>query len=333
MNDLLTGDWHLTDNPLEEYRWRVFDSILAIHKEKKIDRLFILGDAWDRKDRHTGELLNRFVMNARRLTKEEIELYILQGNHDAPLKGVSYWEFLSDYSKVNYVDKILDLEDVILLPSSKNPLIDWRDVYFKDKKAIFIHQTVDGAMVERDYVLKADAPLPVFPKGIPVFSGDVHRPQKVGPVTYVGTPHPTRFGEDWPNQVVLVEAGDYKNPHPIPIKSIERVILDIKDWGEVPARLGEGDQVRIRFYLTKSTISEWPKQEEKIKEWAKKVGVIVVSLEPILTEVLEEGHPVIEADQIETLPPLELVKLYGEEEEISDSVLKTGIDIVKAALA
>ena len=42
--DILIADLHLTDNPLEEYRWKVFDWLEDLKEEYDIDDIFLLGD-------------------------------------------------------------------------------------------------------------------------------------------------------------------------------------------------------------------------------------------------------------------------------------------------
>ena len=92
---LVTADWHLTDAPQDNYRWLAFDHIRALCAEHQIRDVCIMGDLTDRKDRHSAELVNRMIAELRKCVEEGLSLAILMGNHDKPLKGTPYWEFLT----------------------------------------------------------------------------------------------------------------------------------------------------------------------------------------------------------------------------------------------
>src|ERR1039458_1280582 len=94
---LLTCDPHLTDNPIEAYRWKVFNFIKEACKKYNVNHIFILGDLSDRKDRHSSELLNRLARSLSNLHDETgAQIWISGGNHDDPLNGVPYWEIRSE---------------------------------------------------------------------------------------------------------------------------------------------------------------------------------------------------------------------------------------------
>ena len=52
MNVLIITDLHLTDVPAENYRWDVFKHAKTELGKNKYDELFILGDLFDKKDKH-----------------------------------------------------------------------------------------------------------------------------------------------------------------------------------------------------------------------------------------------------------------------------------------
>src|ERR1035441_7279011 len=102
MRLLIFSDPHLTDNPLEEYRWTFLEQKLpALIAEHRIDTVWCLGDVVDRKDRHSGELVNRLVSAVLAL---QTPLNILMGNHDGPnADNPAYWSFLSTLPNVKYI--------------------------------------------------------------------------------------------------------------------------------------------------------------------------------------------------------------------------------------
>jgi len=325
---LLVTDLHLTDNAIESYRWNIFEFLYRIVKAKKVDRILVLGDVVDRKDRHSGSLVNRMIYEFGKLCCHT-KVTILAGNHDKPLNGPYYWEFLCT-EDLAYITKPTFQDDVWLLPFTANPVEDWKELDLASAKALFMHQTVVGSLVEGgrriDY---SPYEMPALPK-IPIFSGDVHCPQDVAGLTYVGTPYPVRFGENWKHRVILIENEDFENYKEIHVPGIKRLILDIKSASELP-KLKAGDQVRIRFALANESFQDWPIEQEKIKLWAKKCGVEVVSME---ASMIGEGfgQDVSNINKLETMPPEELIRKFGLEKKLEENVISVGIQLLEESI-
>ena len=89
MTYLLTADWHLDDNPANAYRWQVFDHVRAALGERPISLVFVLGDTFDRKDRHSAALINRFLVEI-----DTLPFVFLRGNHDTTLRPPNYFDWL-----------------------------------------------------------------------------------------------------------------------------------------------------------------------------------------------------------------------------------------------
>ena len=329
---LLTADLHLTDNPLEEYRWSVFKSLADAAIANFVEEIFILGDITDRKDRHNATLLNKMLDHLYMLNDSTgCPIWILMGNHDAPLNGSPYWKFLkSDW--IRYVVEPELHDDIWLLPFSPNPKRDWAHLDLAKSRLWFIHQTLEGSRIEGDRVIPKDVqPMPKIPSSVTVFAGDVHRPQAVrSGVYYVGAPHPVRFGEDWDNRFTLLrEKAPLILISECPTYSIRRQILEIKNseelstWSYIPKK---GDQVRIRYSLTSATLSMWPIEEEKIRKWAADSGVKIVSLEATLVA----DTPTITERKSEELilKPKDILTHYQEKERISDYFKELGNSIL-----
>lgn len=337
MNSLLSTDWHLTDNPVEEYRWAIFKTLQELAEQHRAKRIFCLGDLWDRKDRHSARLLNRTVRAFQDLRGETgAEIYALMGNHDCPLMGTPYWEFMNDLG-IHYVTDPTLLNGIWLLPFSSNPRVDWRELDFTGSRAIFMHQTVMGAKIEGERVIEVEPhPMPLLPRGVPVYSGDVHRPQEIGGVIYVGVPHPTRFGESWPNRVALIKQGDFKHPQFIGVRSIRRLVIEVDRPEQLDDhRLRPGDQVRVRYRLNNAEMMQWAVREAAILDWASKREVMVLSVEALLvTEVgSEDGPERIEEADLVSLSPESTIRSFSAEEALGDDVLQCGLALLKESQA
>lgn len=260
--------------------------------------------------------------------KTQAIIILLAGNHDKPLTGPYFWEFINHQSNIFYITHPVSDSDIYLLPFSSNPVEDWKDLDLASKSALFMHQTVAGVLVEGDRRLESRHKLPLLPN-IPIFSGDVHRPQICGNIVYIGVPHPVRFGESWANRVILIQDGDFKNYREIPVTSIKRDIVDISSSQELnQAKYKSGDMLRVRYNLTGQDLTAWPKEEQFIRNWAKERGVIIASLEAKITgESLKAEAQAV--DQLELMKPADVVKTFCEQEKLSQDVLDMGLELLK----
>lgn len=336
-NYLLTGDLHLTDNPIDEYRWSIFKTLTTLSIENNVSTIYLLGDTSDRKDRHSSSLVNRLVDSLVELhTDTGAEVIILLGNHDAPIQGVPFWRFLTGIPGVDYIDEpTFDIhKEFWLLPFSANPAVEWRELNLSQAKAIFMHQTLAGSIVDGGRVIQSSPhPMPILPRGIHIFSGDVHHPQQVGPVTYVGAPYPVRFSETWRNRVILLKNGSDKlQVKEIFIPSVKRCILDIASSEKLPEKFKEGDQLRIRYKLNSQKMTQWPVEQEKIKKWANERGIAIISIEAILIDEVKEKVDDQNAD-LSLMQPDDVILNFSKDENLSDELTSVGIQLMREAVA
>jgi len=334
---LITSDLHLVDTPTEEYRWKIFDVLVEEACKYDVTDIFIIGDVWDRKDRHTATLLHRSIFALMALQERtDAQVWVTAGNHDKPVNGPYYWKILNYIktedslgSYLRYVTKPTVYHNICLLPFAPNPIEDWKE-FFKGNsgfKAIFMHQTGQGVTVENDRLLVSNN-LPSFPEGIPVYSGDVHRPQFANGITYVGTPYPIRFSESWGHRIILIKESDFKNPISIKVDIMHREIVNITSVEELKNRFKTNDQIRVRCKLTGNKLADWPVEEEKIRAYCKEKGIVLASIEG----TFEGGGLSTEQknnSQIEFMKPEEIIKMFCENEKLSDEIINIGLELVK----
>jgi 5-methylcytosine-specific restriction endonuclease McrA len=329
-NYLLTTDFHLTDLPIDEYRWKIFSTLEELSLEYDVSRIYICGDLVDRKDRHSSYLVNKLIKSFRVLRKKTgAEIIILAGNHDRPLNPPYYWEFIN-YAKINYITQPVRYRGVWLLPFSINPKEEWEPFANRlfDCNCILMHQTITGALVNDTFKIEKGQELPILPSGIPVFSGDVHRPQTCGGITYVGTPHPVHFDETWKNRVILIKNSKFTDCQEIWLDGVKRAILDISSSDELnPLPYKEADQVRIRFQLSADNLSYWPEEQRKIQEWAQSRRIVLASLEASITGDSIKAKP-SEVEQIESMSPQDIIEKFGKDQGLSDEVIQVGKQLV-----
>lgn len=332
---LLATDLHLTDNPLEEYRWEIFDKTIGYMLG--VDWVYLLGDIWDRKDRHSAALVNRSVKLFSLLPPTKI----LMGNHDEPLTGLPYWTFLNELPNVTYITDICDSRSFnesyrhLFLPFNKNPVDAWKNITFSDYDGVFMHQTGAGVTLERNYVVKVDDAhkLPDMSKARAVYSGDVHRPQTIGNITYIGTPYPVRFGEDWPGRVLLIDTDKPGQFTEIQTSTMRRAILDLNPakLNKLVADFKSGDQIRVRFHTTPDNITHLQEDEARAKELIAATGATLVSYENIIEEEIAVDGKTVATDDISAMDEKSILRLFATEEKITGSLLDAGMNILNQA--
>lgn len=330
-NWLLWTDPHFTDNEIEAYRWNIFPIIRSTIEKYQITHVICLGDLTDRKDKFSSVLVNKLIEEfSYTQAYYGVFMAVLSGNHDKPVNGPYYWKFL-DKLGIHYITQPEQLASgVWLLPFTSRAKEEWKDLNLELAKAIMMHQTGQGATVEGGRELTSHA-LPALPKGVPVFSGDVHRGQTVNGITYIGVPHPVKFSETWGNRILVIKDDDFKNPIDIPLNYTKRAILDIKNSNELEKLdFKADDQVRIRYALNPTELTNWPAEQEKIKKWAEEKQLYIASIEAVL---IGDGVNVSSTEQqraLETMKPEEIVAEFSLSEKLDNLTSVMGIELIKS---
>lgn len=282
MTTLVTADLHLAENPRDAYRFKFLEETLpALIRDHDVTRVFVLGDLCEVKDHHRAPLVNRIVDGFAALTKD-VDLYVLKGNHDYVAEDVPFYRFLQHLDRVKWINeplavKLRGLGDCLFLPHTKH-LDDWVDYMFDSHDWFFCHQTFAGAK-DRGYVAEGEkAP---FTGNAKVISGDVHVPQKLGPVTYVGSPYLIDFGDSFDPRVLILNDEEMKSVSvPGPQKRLMTLsgldplgALSMKHpFAGVLPQIQEGDVVKVKVELSDGRLSR-AEVRAAVTDWAHKAGV------------------------------------------------------------
>lgn len=332
---LLTSDWHLDDNPANDYRWDVFKHLSQWAEQSKDNNLiYHLGDLTDRKDRHSAALVNRMTTELKKLTDVGNTVQILMGNHDKPINGTPFWQFLSEMSdQLNFITspQSMPRAKLALLPYADDPATAWDHIDFAQFKTVFMHQTVTGAKGNNGIVLE-NHKMFSFPAHLDVYSGDIHTTQTIktrgaAAVRYIGAPHPVAFGDDYPSQMMELR-DDYSFGSIIPITTIQKLMLRIdqpRDLERIAARVG--DQARVVCKLAIEKVEQWPAMQDAISNWADQNGVTLFSVDP----EIEGIHTANDDAEVPTLEsdPAYILRLFADAEEIDDRMYEAGIALLK----
>lgn len=285
---LLTTDWHLNSNPRDAYRHDWQRELCSVVADNHVDTVAFLGDLTDDKDNHSAALVNKIIDHLSNLRDKCAHIYFLRGNHDYVNPDCPFFQFIEAMPGFSWINTPQHLRvpglggrTALFLPHTHDYERDWHDVPFdRDADVIFAHNTFAGTISESGKQLTG-IPTSVFPKGVPVYSGDIHIPQEVGPVTYVGSPYTVDFGDDYQPRVLILNGTRVQS---IPCSGTQKRLIEATSAKHALRRLGNisnKDIVKLRVAVADRT--KWKATKQWLLDEASKLGVRVL-LEPVLEQ-------------------------------------------------
>lgn len=328
---LITTDVHLVESPAAEYRWELFPWINQQIKEHGVKSVRILGDITDAKDNHSAALVNRVVAGIKSIECDDVK--VLAGNHDWLKQGEEFFRFLNHIPGVEFITKPTEEQaygkealNCLYLPYSKNPSRDWANFDFSHYDYVFIHQTISGAIASNGEAMDGE-PLPDLSAAGRVYSGDIHVPQRIKGVTYIGSPYHVHFGDDFKPRVLLLgRRGDETWLH---MPSPRRVVVKVRHLRELRrVELQPGDQVKLRMVLKEEDKHSWARLKREAVTILEERGVVVHGTELSLDREAARWNPDELASTAYT--PEELVKRYVETEELGGDAFEIAMEVISS---
>lgn len=322
---LVSADLHLGSNPRDSYRDDVFQRIETIMVKHKAERLLLLGDLTEEKDRHSADLVN-WVFEQLYDLSQKYQVFVLRGNHDGFDPTLPFFAFIGKLPNVKWINqpKSIQLDGLgkcLFLPHTHNHKKDWKDVKLDKADWIFCHNSFEGAQSESGSILKG-IKTDVFPPWAKVISGDIHVPQVIDCVTYVGAPHTIDFGDKYKPRVLLLE-GDTKTSISIP--GPQKVVLTLKsgDMSE-DQPVHKGDVLKIIIKLKADDYAHWPQIQKDYREWGEGLGckVAEVTYEKVSNTLKLSATSSVRSSRVNDKA---LMKVYGERRKLSRARLRTGL--------
>lgn len=280
---LVTADLHASDQPVNSYRLDfVSKELPKLLQQERIERLIIAGDLTEKKDRHSAWLTHHVVKALHQLARMA-ELFIVEGNHDFQDIDYPFFRFVerldSEYA-IHWINRphLLD-EGLLLLPHTSDYQRDWAKL--PSCRMIVTHNTFQGALSERGGKLRG-IPLNALPRNVQVFSGDVHEPQQLGMVCYIGPPYTIYFGDTFAPRVLLMdERGAMRS---MPTKAPRKRLLELDyPWQQKQFdQVRRGDIVKLRITITQKEAPQWHEIRDAARSLTASRGCQVFAVQPIL---------------------------------------------------
>jgi hypothetical protein len=337
MNLLISGDWHFSDAPIDAYRFSAIEKhVPALIKKHKIDCVLVLGDFTEAKSGHSAELVNRIVNLFHKLS-ELAPLVLLRGNHDwHSSPDNAFFAFLSRLEHVSWVGQPTLLSDVknapspaleasrmILLPHTADYERDWGNLDLSEVDWAFCHQSFAGALSESGFKLPDGVPLSFFPSHLKIVSGDIHRPQHLGNLTYCGSPYSIDFGDNFEPRMLLLSGNKLTSlPCPGPGKRLVEVASLAKLGG---VETTPGDILKVRVALSAEEAPKWAEIAAYVREWGAARKVYVHLVQPIMTS---SRKSMTKAKGAPKKSDAELLKEYAAARAVGEDTLKAGLKFI-----
>lgn len=283
MRILVTSDWHLTTNPLDEYRWKFVEGLAEFCKEENIDKIYFLGDLTEKTNNHSAVLVNRIIDCLQKLPP----MILLKGNHDYVDPKTPFFRFISLYKDKLIYNKQTILDNNLFIPHGVS--LDEVSLYdLSYFNYIFVHEDFKGSTYENGVPSPSKKDISLFNSAL-VFSGHIHKPQQIGNLTYVGSPYPIKFcDEDWQYRMYILDSdtvetiyNDYPYRLNFRVSDIEEFKLKIETM-----KLQPSDQMKVIFQIKESDaylVDRW-KSEVKIVCDAHEIILCGISTELIDSE-------------------------------------------------
>lgn len=333
---LICSDLHLTANPRDAYRWELFPWLVKQIDKYKVRTVLILGDLTDAKDYHVSTLVNQVVANILSLRDcpSVHEVIVLKGNHDYLKQGHAYFEFLNSFKGVRFINEPTgDLTPhlaTLYLPHTKTPEKDWNGYDFSIYDLVFMHQTVSGAVASNGQKMNGEL-VANFKKQpvLQIYSGDIHVPQDIGSVRYVGSPYAVHFGDKFEPRCLLLDGECLETS--LHFNTIQRLSMtlsmdDVEDFERsADGMLGAGDQLKIKVELTQAEKHQWDSVRKKIASVCRKKGITLHGLS--MTAKKTRRLLVPHGSTVEKTPQ-ELVMRFVNDEDLGADLLDTGLEII-----
>jgi DNA repair exonuclease SbcCD nuclease subunit len=340
MRLLLTADLHLTSRPEHAYRLKYLEWLA--YQCESVDAVAILGDISDAKDNHTSSFLNAVTDRIASLSADlNGELYLLFGNHDGPSKDEAYWRFLRHLG-LSYVTKFTvmqwsNADQLVFVPfAEETDLLAWlcNPNLRSERCTVLMHTSADNAIVENGTALpNPKMPNTFLPAGFrgKVWSGDIHVPQVLGDIEYVGSPYHTRYGDQFTGRTVIydTESGAITDLHfdEAPRLLTARVefpnLHQLQHFLEKNARAG--DRLKMVGRVDTAILSQdWNQFMDDARYCAQEFGVTMNGAVMEFTAA-KSARSVPSARRSDAA----IVRTYASQQGFDEATTKAGLDVLE----
>lgn len=195
---------------------------------------------------------------------------------------------------------------------------------FSHYQYLFLHQTVKGAVASNGQKMDGEE-LPDLNAG-KVYSGDIHVPQTIGRVEYVGSPYHVHFGDKFKARCVVITRD--KKTVDLNFPCLNRITLDVdgvKDLEKQVQVLLSGDQVKIRVNLPESDKHNWQRIRKDSTQVIQEHGLELHGIELVVKKTRRRAAVGIHPAK-SNLSPEEFLYRFVDADDLGGELLDIGLE-------
>lgn len=323
---LLTSDTHFTDSPQDAYRFGLFPWIRQIIKEQGVRTVIFGGDLTDAKDEHPARLVNQVVEGC---TSLGVPCIFNLGNHDYAQLEHPFFKFLNQINGFQFVTAPTVIGNWVLIPHSKQRPLPGLDLVRESTAFCLLHQTFAGARASNGQVMEGELYADHLPhaRTCHYLSGDIHVPQTVGQVEYVGSPYHVHFGDRFAPSVMLI-----RSPRIKPVRytwaglhRFTTTIASVRELDDLHAQMG--DQLKVKVKITRAELADWQSIKSGVQSWCDHKGVRLCGLELIPPPVRKQlKHHT--SGLTRAASPASVLERYADYKKLTDAELELGLELI-----
>lgn len=197
---------------------------------------------------------------------------------------------------------------------------------FSHYQWLFLHQTISGSVSSNGQVMEGDE-LPLL-NAAKVYSGDIHVPQIIKGIEYIGSPMHIHFGDDFKPRCVLLEKGGH--PVDLHFETISRraaTVTSLKQLTRMDFR--QGDQVKLNVELSESEKHDWSKIKREALSFLKSQQVEVHGIKLTVRKAARRLVAELNANA-PSYSPAETLARFIEAEELGGEALDAALEILES---
>lgn len=348
---LLVSDTHFSDKPLARSRYKIFAALREFIEREKPTMLVHCGDIADNKNYHSAHLVNSVVCGfaelAGAMQAHGGEIHVLSGNHDfVPGEKQAFWNFLN-YVGVHY-HHTAAIVDTSAGRCAFYPYGTLRDTPRAHSgsaaKFAFAHECFVGAKNNIGGDIPTGEQLDDFYNAIGVdnntilFAGDIHSPQCVGKIQYVGAPYQTEFGCNYTGRCLVVD-GDVKSvdvfgdSHRQPI--LHTLAFHCDKNGEIvrspsEAVIRAGDYVKAQLFQSDNEVHTLQALKMFADTEVASAGAFMHSINSVITQSAPTLADIKKSAAEEA--PLQTYNSFCKEKQIDGTMKDFGKSVLKSVM-
>ena len=329
MNMIIASDLHMTDAPRDAYRLQFFPWLAAEAIRRRANYIIILGDLTEAKDRHSAVLSNAIADGLKQLDTAAPTI-VLMGNHDYISPETPFFRWLQ-YTGVEYfiepTKRTLGDAKCLFLPHTRAVRAYAEGYRMSDFDYIFAHQTFHGASIGGGRRLDG-LPSDTFTgTRARVYCGDVHVPQRLANIEYVGAPYHVDFGDEYIPRVIFDDGQRFEDVSP-PFPAKRKMIIDGVDH-LTDMRVNPGDMIKIEVRLKRQEFDTWNECRRRVQEFAERQRAVLCGCRLVERDV----HRLSQLDlAARRLPPGDLFEHFcaSNGEQINEEMKAAGLECLVA---